>query len=66
MAQSDIANRKQHANEQCQTDPRFDVVTAQSAMKRDATHDVRAEKLASVFDDIACSFAKRVGAGERL
>jgi hypothetical protein len=35
-------------------------------MKRDATHEVRAEKLASVFDDIARSFAKRAGAGECL
>jgi hypothetical protein len=51
---------------QGQTDPRFDVVAAQSPMKRDATHDVRAEKLVSVFGDIARSFANRVDAGERL
>jgi len=50
---------------QGQTDPRFDAVTAQSAMKRDATHEVCAEELPSVFDDIARSLAKRLGAGER-
>jgi len=51
---------------QGQIDPRFDGFRAQSAVKRDATHEVRAEKLASVFDAIARSFAKRDGAGERL
>jgi hypothetical protein len=51
---------------QGQIDPRFDGFRAQSAVKRDATHEVRAKKLASIFDDIARSFAKRAGAGERL
>jgi len=51
---------------QGQIDPRFDAVTAQSPMKRDATHEVCAEKLPSVFDDITRSFAERAGAGDRL